>query len=973
MKKLTLFLLFLPVIALTQPPRQKLLFDFGWKFALGHAADPQRDFGYGIGAAFAKAGEAQGAAHPNFSDSLWRSVDLPHDWAVELPFVNHEDPEVKSHGYKPVGRLFPESSVGWYRRAFAIPAADRGRRIRVEFDGVFRDAAVWCNGHYLGRHAGGYTPFSFDLTDYLRYGQRNTLVVRVDASHYEGWFYEGAGIYRHVWLHKYEPLHLAEYGVYVHSQISGAAAEVTIETIVENLSPAAAEGRVCVDLLDRDRRLAGRSVLPFAALQPLEATTIRHAITVADPRLWSLEDPHLYTVHTVIEQEGRTIDSLDTPVGLRSLRFDPDRGFFLNGAPVKIQGVCCHQDHGGVGSALPDALQEYRIRLLKAMGCNAYRTSHNPPTPELLDACDRLGMLVMDEHRLMGSSPEILNELETLVRRDRNHPSVILWSIGNEEYVIQGNETGAAIASTMMARLRRLDPGRTITYGANIGPDAGGINTVIPVRGFNYKRVGAIDRYRSLRPDQPLIGSEEGSTVCTRGFYANDTLKGYVCDYDSMYPPWATTAQDWWSFYADRPWLSGGFVWTGFDYRGEPTPYSWPCINSHFGIMDMCGFPKNNYFYYQAWWSGKDVLHLFPHWNWPGREGEEIEVWVHSNCDSVELFLNGRSLGRMSMPRNGHLAWRVPYESGRLEAAGWRSGRRLAAAVETTGPAKGIHLAPDKSSIRADQEDLCMVTVTARDGAGREMAVADQLIHFELQGPGRIIGVANGDPSSHEADKCADGSWQRRLFSGKCQVIIQALRKSGEILLTASAPGLLAHTVAIRAESCTPRPLVPPYQPDQLRHLGLGMPVHYGKSFSYKWPGAGAKTLSNGLLGSSEYNDGQWQGFEGEDLEAVIDLGAVQKIGSLCATFLQDAGSWIFWPKTVSFALSRDGRSFTPAGGVTACEDVRSSMIKAFRVEAGGKRARYVRVTGVSVKVCPPDHRAAGSPAWLFVDEVVIE
>ena len=971
MKKLAFFFLFLPVIALAQPPREKLLLDFGWKFALGHAADPQRDFGYGIGATFAKAGEAQGAAQPNFNDSLWCSVDLPHDWAVELPFVNHGDPEVKSHGYKPVGRLFPESSVGWYRRAFAIPAADRGRRIRVEFDGVFRDAAVWCNGHYLGRHAGGYTPFSFDLTDYLRYGQRNTLVVRVDAGHYEGWFYEGAGIYRHVWLHKYAPLHLAEYGLYAHSTITGAGAAVTIETTVENLSPEAAEGRIRIDLLDRDRRLAGRSVIPLAALNPLEATTLRHAINVAAPRLWSLQDPHLYTVRALIEQEGRVIDSLDTPFGLRSLYFDPDRGFFLNGEPVKIQGVCCHQDHGGVGSALPDALQEFRIRRLKEMGCNAYRTSHNPPTPELLEACDRLGMLVMDEHRLMGSSPEILEELETLVKRDRNHPSVILWSIGNEEYIIQGNETGAAIASTMMARLRRLDPGRTITYGANIGPDAGGINTVIPVRGFNYKRVGAIDRYRASRPGQPLIGTEEGSTVCTRGFYANDTLKGYVCDYDSMYPPWASTAQDWWSFYAERPWLSGGFVWTGFDYRGEPTPYSWPCINSHFGIMDMCGFPKNNYYYYQAWWSAKDVLHLFPHWNWPGREGEEIEVWVHSNCDSVGLFLNGRPLSRRSMVRGGHLVWRVPYEPGRLEAAGWRSGRRLNAAIETTGPAKGINLAPDRTTLRADQEDLCMVTITARDEAGREVPVADQLIHFELRGPGRIIGVANGDPSSHEADKCAGGRWQRRLFSGKCQVILQSLREPGEILLTASAPGLFPHTVAIRVESCTPRPFVPPYQPEQVRHLGLGRPVHYGKSFSLKWPGAGAKTLSNGLPGSSEYNDGQWQGCEGGS-RGGIDLGAVYKIGALRSTFFQDADSWIFWPKAVSFALSRDGRSFTPAGGATATEDARSSMIRAFSADGGGKRARYVKVTGVSIKVCPPDHRAAGSPAWLFVDEVVI-
>ena len=439
------------------------------------------------------------------------------------------------------------------------------------------------------------------------------------------------------------------------------------------------------------------------------------------------------------------------------------------------------------------------------MGCNAYRTSHNPPTPELLEACDRLGMLVMDENRLMGSSPQLMGQFERLILRDRNHPSVIIWSLGNEEWIIQGNETGKRIALSLKHLQKKLDPTRLCTYAANNGDQYEGINSVVDVRGINYLILGDPDRYHRDHPDQPVIGSEEASTLCTRGIYVNDKANGFMSDYDVNAPGWGTTAEKWSKYYSARPWLAGAFVWTGFDYRGEPTPYSWPCISSHFGIMDVCGFPKNNYYYYQAWWSEKDVLHIAPHWNWQGKEGQLIDVWCQSNCESVELFLNGKSLGTKTMETNSHLEWKVPYELGVLEARGWRNGKLLTAKVETTGDPLSIRLVPDRSSILADGEDVCVVNISALDAQGREDPVADNLLRFEVRGNGNIIGVGNGNPSSHEPDKYLAGGYRRRLFAGKCQVIAQSTRQAGVIELKVSSDGLKTETLIIRTEPCQPR------------------------------------------------------------------------------------------------------------------------------------------------------------------------
>ena len=719
--------------------REKLLLDRGWKFHFGDASNLKEDFDFGLGATFAKAGEAVGAVQPNFNDSTWRTVDLPHDWAVDLDFVRVKDNDVMSHGYKPVGRQFPKSTIGWYRRALFIPKEDEGRRLMVKFDGVFRDCIVWLNGHYLGNNLSGYSEFGYDITDYVRYGEKNVLVVRVDVSQYEGWFYEGAGIYRHTWLIRTEPVHVPEYGVFVHTDLSKGAADVHAGTDIINQSETGASCELLTLILDERGKSIAASTSKEISLQGAERKTVRQDINVSSPHLWSLESPYLYKLVSIVKSRGATVDSLATAFGIRTVRLDKDKGFFLNDKPVKIKGTCNHQDHAGVGSALPDRLQYYRIERLKEMGCNAYRTSHNPPTNELLEACDKLGMLVLDENRLMGSSPEMMGQFERLVMRDRNHPSVVLWSLGNEEWMIQDSDVGKRIAQSLIERLRQLDPSRLYTYAANNGNTFNGINSVLPIRGFNYMTVSDIDKYRKDHPDQILLGSEEASTLCTRGIYANDTARGYVSEFDINAPGWGATAEKWWKFYEAREWLAGAFVWTGFDYRGEPTPYSWPCINSHFGIMDVCGFPKNNFFYYQAWWSDKDVLHVAPHWNWKGKEGQVINVWCESNCESVELFLNGKSLGKKTMEPNSHLEWNVPYQAGVLEARGLRHGKQLTTKIETTGKPVQIHLDADRTTIFADGEDVSVVTVTAIDANGREVPDADQLIRFDLQGKGKSL------------------------------------------------------------------------------------------------------------------------------------------------------------------------------------------------------------------------------------------
>jgi beta-galactosidase len=726
--------------------RERLLLDFGWKFHLGNS--------WGIGQDLAKAGTGHGPADPKFNDADWRTLNLPHDWAIELPFDSSAD---GSHGFKPVGANFPTNSVAWYRRTFDLPKEDAGKRLWIEFDGVFRDCVVFLNGWCLGRHESGYSSFRYDITNVARCGGKNILAVKVDASQTEGWFYEGAGIYRHVWLVKTAPLAVAPDGTFVFSRFKNnvpeGPASIHIQTRLANLQSAPAEAVIRCEIFGPDGRSVARS-RKSGHLDARSVGDLEQTARVSAPTLWSPETPNLYRLITTVESKGTVIDRTETVFGIRTVAFDPDKGFLLNGKPYVLKGTCNHQDHAGVGAALPDRLQYFRVAKLKEMGCNAYRTSHNPPTPELLEACDRLGMIVMDENRLLGSNPQNLVRLAQLVLRDRNHPCVCIWSLANEEFSVQATPAGGRVAATMQAMVKKLDSTRPVTYAANLGNEFEGVDSVIEVRGWNY-HIGTdtMDAYHAAHPTQPNVGTEQGSTVSTRGIYANDKVRGYVSAYDVNAPSWANLAETWWSFFAPRPWLSGGFVWTGFDYRGEPTPYWWPCINSHFGILDTCGFPKDNFYYYKSWWTDPPVLHLLPHWNWPGREGQEIDVRALSNCDEVELVLNGSSLGRQQMKRNSELRWNVKYAPGALAAKGYKGGQVVAEdKVETTGAPAAIRLATDRQAINADGEDVSVVTVSVTDTQGRIMPVASNLVQFAVEGPARLLGVGNGDPSCHEPD-----------------------------------------------------------------------------------------------------------------------------------------------------------------------------------------------------------------------------
>jgi beta-galactosidase len=771
--------------------RQTVCIDENWKFHLGNAADPVQDFNYRVANIYSKSGYADNSAiAPGFKDEDWMTVQLPHDWVVGLPFVNSPNPDVRAHGYKPVGGLFPETSIGWYRKHFMVNNADKGKRFSIRFDGVFRDAKFWINGFYLGTNESGYLGVTWDLTDFINFDKENVIVVRVDASQYEGWFYEGAGIYRNVWLSKYNDIQIADNGVFVYATVGEGSASVTVESTIRSHNSFASECTVVSYITDRNGRKITGSQEQKITFQSPEMEIIQQHFDIDHPRLWSLNDPYLYKAVVVLRSESEVIDSSCVRLGLRTIRFDADKGFFLNGENIKIHGVCCHQDHAGVGTAVTDNIQYYRLRLLKEMGVNAFRTSHNPPAPELLDACDSLGILVLDETRLLNSGPEYMKQFENMIIRDRNHPAIFLWSIGNEEGYIQSTDVGKRIALSLIAEQKLLDPKRTSTYAADVANDFRGINEVIPIRGFNYRHLAVADYHKS-HPGQPIIGTEMASTLTTRGIYLKDTIRCYVPDEDISAPPWGSTAEEWWTLCAAQPWWMGGFVWTGFDYRGEPTPYQWPNINSHFGLMDVCGFPKNIYYYYQSWWTDKDILHISPHWNWHGQEGQPIHVWVNSNADNVELFLNGKSLGKKVMKRNSHLEWNVPYRPGTLKAIGYKNGRKITSQVETTEKPYKIVLVSDRKSIRSNGQDESVINVSVVDKEQREVPDAGNLIRFIVKGDAIITGVGNGDPDSHEPDKCQDNQWQRKLFNGKCQLIVRSGKNSGVIEIDAQSEGLI--------------------------------------------------------------------------------------------------------------------------------------------------------------------------------------
>lgn len=793
---------------------EKYSLDKGWKFHLGDIPFPIIK-GHNETYASTKAGRATGAASPTYDDKNWRELDLPHDWAVEMPFDSSEN---LSQGYKKRG-------YGWYRRHFKLNESDRGKHLELQFEGIATHSTIWLNGIVVHRNWCGYTSSYIDITPFVKYGDRiNTIAIKVDAVAQEGWWYEGAGIYRHAWLVKRSPLHIITDGVYANPvKKTGLQWEIPVEvTLYNSGNEDASNVEVEVAVYDKKRNVIVQGKTN-SGVKVLHQAVAELKLQVNDPHLWSVDDPYLYTVEVKVRQNGTQTDEMKTKCGFRTIRFDKDSGFYLNDEPMKLMGTCNHIDHAGVGVAVPASIWDFRIRKLKEMGSNAYRCAHNPPAREFLDACDSLGLMVMDENRNFNSSPEYIRQLQWLVRRDRNHPSVILWSVFNEE-PMQGEEAGYEMVRRMSAEVKKLDCTRPVTAAMNGGLfSAINVSQAADLVGFNYQPQN-YDRFHAENPEMCMTSSEDVSCVMQRGQYVTDRKQNLLDSYDTQHPKWGTTHRKSWKAINERPFLAGCFVWTGFDYKGEPTPFKWPTINSNFGIMDICGFPKTAYYIYQAYWLKRPILHIEPHWNWPTDSiGKNIRVMVISNVDKVKLSLNGKVIQEAVVDKYDFNTWQVPYYPGCLEAVGYRDGKEvIRTKVETTGKAVGIRLIPDRDVLSGNGRDAMPITVQAVDKKGRSVPIADNLIEFEVTGDGELLGVGNGDPNSHEPDKAN----YRSLYHGLAQILIKSKENTaGFITVKAKSRGLKTGIITVPVHSASQMPFVPEIAPKLILDKWLLSPV----------------------------------------------------------------------------------------------------------------------------------------------------
>ncbi len=763
-------------------PRQDSLLDTGWRFHEGDLPLPPL-IAHGETYEAAKAGAARGAAAPKFDDSAWALVTLPHDFASFQPIVDSANTD---QGYRARG-------IAWYRNSFHLPEGDHGRHIELQSEGAATNSTVWFNGTLVNRNWSGYASAYIDLTPYAVYGDApNSLVVRVDATAMEGWWYEGAGLYRDVRLVKRNPVHIITDGVYAHPVRDAAGGwHIPVEVTLNNSGTKAADVTVTSELWDDKVGLLA-TAQGTARVDVLSQAATAFKLIYNTPRLWSPADPQLYKVVTRVESAGQVIDQVETTCGFRTQRFDAKTGFYLNDKRLKIKGVCLHQDHAGVGTAVPDGLIDYRLRRLKTLGCNAIRFSHNAQNKALMDACDRHGFLVMAENRNFNPSDDYMAQLRWLVRRDRNHPSVYLWSVFNEE-PMQGTEAGYEMVRRMSAAVKALDTTRSVTAAMNNGlftPQ--NVSHAVDVVGINYQQ-NQYDPFHKAYPDTPLMSSEDTSAFMTRGAFVSDKTKHVMAGYDDEAAPWGETQRAAWKAVAERDFVAGQFVWTGFDYHGEPTPFTFPSNSSYFGILDLCGFDKAAALIHRAQWiDDVPVVGLAPHWNWTA--GEKVRVMACVNTDEVELFVNGASAGKQKGDRFEMNYWTVPFAPGRIEARGYTKGKLVAkAVVETVGPAVALRLTADRAGLVADGRDAMPIAVEAIDAKGRVHPFAGDLATFVISG-GAIIGLGNGDPTCLESEK----GDKRSLFNGMAQVIVQSTAgQAGALRLRATAPGLKPAEVVI--------------------------------------------------------------------------------------------------------------------------------------------------------------------------------
>ncbi|HUO09265.1 MAG TPA: glycoside hydrolase family 2 TIM barrel-domain containing protein [Phycisphaerae bacterium] len=779
------------------PPtaREKINFDKSWRFSWG---------------------ELPGAEDPKFPDAAWQELNVPHDYAIEGS--PHPIPTTQTTGPKPEGPFDPNSAAtdgggylnawdGWYRKTFTLPPSAKGNRVAIQFDGVYMNSDVYLNGKLLGNHPYGYTSFEYDLTPALKDGE-NILAVHCKIQQPASRWYSGAGIFRHVYLNVRNPVHAATWGTFIQSKANGGSFDTTVNTSVSNDSDAPATVRVTTTLFDPNGKNVGTLESSPQQLAPGANADLTASGKIDSPMLWSLETPQLYRAVSEIHSGDAVVDTVENHFGLRTIEFTKDDGFHLNGKRVQIHGVCNHHDLGALGSAFNTRAAERQLELLKEMGCNAIRTSHNPPAPELLDLCDRMGFVVMDEAfdewkdsktdfgygRFFDEWSE--RDIVSMVRRDRNHPSIIMWSIGNE-IPEQSIHNAQEMATRLANFVRHEDPTRFIVSACNRPVDAvhNGYVKALDVFGINYNA-----REYTLEPNMPRISSESASALSTRGEYGlvlnsqgdveiKHRTHTQCTSYDLDRPGWGSTAETSLLDIKHSPWIAGEFVWTGFDYIGEPTPYEWPARSSYFGIIDLAGFKKDRFYIYQSQWTDKPMVHLLPHWNWKGFEGKQIPVWAFTNGDKVELFLNDKSIGVRETKDlvQLHYEWKVPYEPGTLKAVASRGGSVIATdEVTTAGDPAKLQLVADRPTIKADGSDLSFITVKITDSAGNLCPNADDSLQFEVSGAATLDGLDNGDPINHESFK----GTTHAAFHGLALAIVRSRETPGDAVITVHSKNL---------------------------------------------------------------------------------------------------------------------------------------------------------------------------------------
>ncbi|KGO84827.1 glycoside hydrolase [Flavobacterium rivuli WB 3.3-2 = DSM 21788] len=791
---------------------RKTSFNSGWKFHLNDSIKDRDTIG---------------------TATQWRTLNLPHDWSIEGNF------DEKSPAGVGGGAL--NGGLGWYKKTFTVKAQDSTKLTTILFDGIYRNSEVWINGHYLGKRPNGYISFRYNLTPYLNYGDKqNEIIVKANNSKQpNSRWYSGSGIYRNVWLETTGKVHVKADGTYITTPVANTTkANLKLQTIVKNEFAAEKSAEITTTIYKGDKEIT--AVTKELKLPANAEQTISQETGIENPELWSVEKPELYKAVTEVKVDGDILDTYETPFGIRTFKFDATKGFILNGKHVKIKGVCLHHDLGALGSAFNTRAMERELEIMKEMGVNGIRTTHNPPAPELLDLCDKMGFIVMDESFDMwkqAKNPDDyskdwdkwhVTDLQDQLYRDRNHPSIFIWSIGNE-IPEQWNEQGAKIGKELAAIVKAIDTTRPITAAMNppivvnnnvttqfdnaaAQPNALAASGALDLIGYNYAHQTYTQHQKNF-PNIPFIATETTSALATRGYYdANsDTIKQWpvrwdipfnegnpgntVSAYDQVQTPWGSTHEATWKVIKKHDYLSGMYIWTGFDYIGEPTPYGWPSISSYFGIADLAGFPKDVYYMYQSEWTNKPVLHIFPHWNW--KAGQNVDVWAYyNNADEVELYLNGKSLGKKSKQGDDlHIIWKVPYEPGTLKAISRKNGKTvLEKEIKTAGAPAALKATADRATIKADGNDLSFVTVDITDAKGVFAATANNEITFTLKGNGKIVGVCSGDPVSHESYK---GN-KHTALNGKCLVIIQAGDKADNLELAASAAGLKNSVIQIK-------------------------------------------------------------------------------------------------------------------------------------------------------------------------------